>query len=565
MSISLESNEKSYKDYTDVELFGGLLVQIVESESKPSQEVSKLAKAELKDGQSYDPMRYDSKMEDKKIMLDLLERLKKNPVAVQLTNADDKYPVETNYYASNLVSDLANMGIEKFWCKHPETLEFLYRHRHWYFITVEMCVNHNRKDMLDKMFTDFRTTEYIKLYETSTDIKAKFEIMTCYSKREKPDDEFENAKIVPEFENEVLTNPEGIKLFREFRAKISSWDETRLRKVLRANFMKYPHLVAFVESECKRDPKDSFGTIISWDNLEAAEIHIRVTGTNWFTDINNYKKLTYEKMGINIAKKLKREFLVQYYNLLINSKQRTYDRPYLDLEVLDYIGITEVPIDITKTSEKFTVGDGDHLWCGYRPDLPSREKYYQYIAKKLNDRVDNLIRNYGWFQYFVKDSKNAIESKSPNSEMYLKIQRHPDILASYIINDVKPQFEITAEDVKKMNTGYGTTNLLRKLYQMGYREELRDLEHPTSIRDDNDVIFLTQVVRLRSNRYSLHQIVDKCNSARASSMRLLRFIKFGGKRDVHKNPTEYYQTAQNNLYEELRRFDAEYFETHQYN
>lgn len=565
MSISLESNEKSCKDYTDVELFGGLLVQIIESESKPSQEVSKLDKAELKDGQSYDPMRYDSKMEDKKIMLDLLERLKKNPVAVQLTNANDKYPVETNYYASNLVSDLANMGIEKFWCKHPETLEFLYRHRHWYFITVEMCVNHGRKDMLDKMFTDFRATEYIKLYETSTDIKAKFEIMTCYCKREKPDDEFENANIVPEFENEVLTNPEGIKLFKEFRAKISSWDGIRFRLVLRANFMKYPHLVAFMESECKRDPNDLFGTIISWDNLEAAEIHIRVTGTNWFTDINNYKKLTYQKMGINIAKMLKREFLVQYYNLLINSKQRTYERPYLDLEVLDYMGITEVPIDITKTTDKFTVGDGNHLWCGYRPDLPSREKYYQYIDKKLNDRIDNLIRIYGWFQYFVKDSKTAIESKSPNSEMYLKIQRHPDMLASYIINDIKPQFEITAEDVKKFNTSYGTTNLLRKLYQMGYREELRDLEHPTSIRDDNDAIFLTQVVRLRSNRYSLHQIVDKCNSARASSMRLLRFIKFGGKRDVHKNPTEYYQTAQNNLYEELRGFDAEYFETHQYN
>lgn len=561
--VSLEVENIDYTKLTDQQLFGGLLVKIIDSEKEP--EVSKLAKAELKDGQSYDPMQYDSKMEDMKIMLDLLERLKKNPVAVQLTNAKDKYPVETNYYASNLVSDLANMGIEKFWCKHPETLEFLYRHRHWYFITVEMCVNHNRKDMLDKMFTDFRTPEYIKLYETSTDIKAKFDLMACYSKREKPDDEFENAKIAPEFENEVLTNPEGIKLFREFRAKISSWDEIRLYRVLDIDFMKYPHLVAFVESECKRDPKDSFGTIISWDNLAAAEIHIRMNGTNWFIDIDNYKNLTYERMGINIAKMLKRELLVQYYNLLVNNNRRNYDRPYLSLEVLDYIGIAEVPRDMSKTTGKFTVGDGDHLWCGYRPDLTSREKYYQHIAKKLNDRVDNFMRNHGLFDYFVKDSKNAIESKSPNSEMYLKIQRHPDILAKYLANDIKPQFEITAEDVKKMDTGYGTTNLLRKLYQMGYREELRDLEHPSNIPDDNDAIFLTQVVRLRSNRYSLHQIVDKCYSARASSMRLLRFIKFGGKRDVHKNPTEDYQKGQNNLYEEQRYFSAKYFTDHQYN
>ena len=522
-------------------------------------------------------------------MLEIIDLLKETPVIrsshdiikrlIEM-NAQIKYDKDTyypdtviNYYASPIIADLLKIGLDSFWCKHPETLEFLYRHRHWYFITVEMCVNHGRKDMLDKLFIDFRETEYIKLYETCTDIKAKFDLMACYCKREKPDDEFEKTKIMPEFENEVLTNPEGIGLFAVFESKITHCTDIQLYQILSIDFMKYPHLVEFVESECKRDPKDSFGTIISWDNLAAAEIHIRVGNattersedtTNWFTDINNYKELTHERLGINIAKKLKREFLVEYYNLMITGADRNFEQRYLDIEVLDYIGIAEVPRDLNETLDKFTVNDGHGLWGGYRPDLESREKYYQHVAKKINERISVFKRNRELFDYFVKDSKIAIETKSPNSDMYLKMQRHPVILTIYISADIKPQFEITAEDIKTLDPDYGGYRLLRKLYVMGYREELRDLEHPSWINHDNDVIFLTQVLQLRSNRYSLHKLISSSRPF-ASGMRLLKYIDFGGKRDVHINPTEDYQKAQNRLYAEYRGLITNYFEDHQYN
>lgn len=544
--MSLDCEVKDFKKRTDQELFGGMLGCYLDENKHPELDRSNF-------------MNGTDKEQNIKDMHEIIEALKQNPAIIRHQTFKHKYPIETNYYASKVLKDFLNMGLDEFWCRHPETLEFLYRHRHWYFITVEMCVNHCRQDILDELFPKFNNYAYVRLYETETDIEDKFKMIQNTSESKK-------RKIEVDPELEILTDPKGIELYNKYITPLSEFARIRFYKVLEIDFMKYPHLVKYIESECKKDPKDTFECIICWDSIDAADIHVRTTDKNWFIDIENYKKLTYQTLGIKVAKKLNREFLLKYYKFVSTSPKDQQNR-HLSLEVLDHMGILEVPRNMLETLNKHLI-EGD-LWCGYRPDLKSREAYWNkvYLELKQNKcrKIDVIVENRDLFQYFVRDSKAAIESKSPNSEMYLAIQKHPDILSMYICNDKKPQFEITSEDIRRLQTYNASIRLFRRLYAMGYREELQNLEYPRSIKTDNDIIFVTQVLQLKTGRYPIENAIGSYYSVSYSIMRLLKFIDFGGESDIHKNPTEGYQTGQNGYFEECAYMCKRHFEVFKYN
>lgn len=471
-------------------------------------------------------------------MLEIIDLLKETPVIrsshdiikrlIEM-NAEIKYNKDTyypdtviNYYASPIIADLLKIGFDSFWCQHSETVDFLYKYKHYEFLTLEICVNHAKKVIIKKLHSEESLCgRYwygsITMYKTNTPLKQKFE-----SIKEMP--------VQVWISDEIYEDINGLELHKQHRhphpGDYFNNRNTDSYLMLDVDFHQYPHLIQhFKHIIHTKSKKTLFRFIISRDNLSAAEIFSEVVGGKPFEDINMYRADGDENipyLKINIAKSLSREFLMTYYECLVLHQQK-----YVSSELIDHIGIPTEAIDIKTTLSKFEINsliirlemepemsELKFCRCNYRPNLESRLEYYNFICdtvynersptfythNKMKPLVDfrHFVRNETMMVYFVNDCKNAIEQKLPGYEKCMRLMEHPTIICFYLNNKIDIPFKITKDHIVSIIKIKARVRVkaLRTLYKMGFNGILHCLKLDTPLSSDANRMLVDCVLKI---------------------------------------------------------------------
>ncbi len=435
---------KPYPERSDLELFGGVYNAIV--------------KGAMKFGNA------------KRKILKVIEKLKKDPVIRRNLQHCDKPDLMLNYYASDLVADLLQIGFDAYWCKRPETLEFVYRHGHHYLITSDVCINHDRMDIWNALFSkSYENPRFVTLYPTETPFKRKFEIYKqfeyCELRHGNYDDQIEDF----------------LPLLNDWDASDAFYDEDKA-DILSIRYLLYdpkyngnPKIRAYAELQLRKKESYDLTRCIKFDNLELFKYAESIHGREYIEGVVSHVHPNVIYMGVKIAtylglETIKRIFRVPYKGVLLTKDA------FESLE-LPYTSISDEKMD----PDKYLLFNFIQV-----PDLDSRQRYYRKIHGESHGTykdhlIDYLVKNKIAIEYFVSDSKTAVESKSDMSDIYLDIQKHPTILKYYLTHNLTLDFKLEDCHIQRFVIVYMDFDFMRTLYRMGYGRILKNAD-----RIDND-------------------------------------------------------------------------------
>lgn len=405
-------------------------------------------------------------------ILELIETLKKDPVIRRNLQHYDKTNSQLNYYSSDLVADLMQIGFVEHWCLHSETLEFVYRHKHYYLISSDACINHDRMDIWRNVLNYTKNDpEFVDLYLTETPLKRKFEI--C--------DEHKLFKtITPSCYDSI---EDCLKVVAYYTQNLylcinqSAWSPKYNDNIVINDYLK---------SRIKDTLGFHLNDVVEHDNLELFKYIGSIYTKNQLYFKFRECVSSEVSMGVNIASYLGATDV----QIHINNLGR---RIRLTKAAFEAIGIPFI--------SKADVTDDINAWWHsiHIPDLNLRQEYYRriymHVAKQNNTKsIKQLVGSKIAMEYFVSDSKTAIESKTEMTEVYLAIQKHPIMLKQYLSLGLTPDFAISDVHIRSVVARRMHTGLMRRIYKLGFGKILWKSVSIQHNGDVKDIAFLFLII-----------------------------------------------------------------------
>lgn len=404
-------------------------------------------------------------------ILELIESLKKDPVIRRNLQHYDKTNAQLNYYSSDLVADLLQIGFVEHWCLHPETLEFVYRHGHYYLISSDACVNHDRMDIWRNVLNYTKNDpEFVDLYLTETPLKRKLEICKEYgfpkyitaSYYDSPEDCSEAVAYCKQ--NFWILDKEA-------------WDP---------KYNDNDSITDYIKSILKTRLGFTINDIIERDNLELFKFVESIYGK----DLVYSRFLEYGSpnvcMGVKIATYLGRSGVRELTSRF--GYQIRLTKAAFESINISFVSITCVTENIKAWWHSIHI-----------PGLNLRQKYYRliymHITKENNfNTITQLIGSRIAMEYFVSDSKTAIKSKTDMIEVYLTIQKHPIMLKKYLSLGLTPDFVIEDVHIQSVIDHSVDTDLMKRIYRLGFGKLLPNVGLFLPYPKLEDVLFLCLVI-----------------------------------------------------------------------